>query len=146
MITCPDCKIGLHDSVRRCPVCGRGLRMPPWAPAILAVGLVVALALGLYGSGKIKNKLVWGQTTAADAYAAARGYVEKESSVRGAATFGNLSESVVERWDAKRWRVSGFVDSKDKSGAKWRTRYYCVVRYNGNDHWAVEDLQLERVR
>jgi hypothetical protein len=52
----------------------------------------------------------------------------------------------MERWDDRQWRVSGYADLRDSSGGPVRIRYLCVVRYEGRDRWAVDDLLLETGR
>lgn len=145
MLTCPECEIGLADGTHRCPVCGRLLALP--RKAILAVGVVLMalLVLALWRSGSVKNTLAWGETRPADVYQAAVAFVGKEPAVRGAVNFSKLEETVIERWDVGRWRVSGYVDTQLKPGVKIHTLYYCVLQYNGADRWAIEDMQFERV-
>ena len=145
MLTCPECQIGMPDGTRRCPMCGRLLALPRTAMLVAAVVLMSLLVLALWGSGKVKNRLAWGETRPADAYQAAVAFVGKDPAMRGAVKFSNLEETVIERWDVGRWRVSGYVDTQPKPGVKIHTLYYCVLRYNGPDHWAIEDMQFERV-
>jgi hypothetical protein len=109
------------------------------------VVLMALLALALWRSGPVKNTLAWGETRPADVYQAAVAFVGKEPAVRGAVNFSKLEETVIERWDVGRWRVSGYVDTQPKPGAKIHTLYYCVLQYNGADRWAIEDMQFERV-
>lgn len=146
MITCPECEIGLPDGTRRCPMCDRLLSVR-WLVLRTAGAVLLAavLGLGLWGSGKIKNKLAWRQTTPADVYRAARAFVEKNPAVRGAVNFSKLEESQVERWDLKRWRVAGYVETQPKPGVKIRTLYFCVLRDNGGGNWTIEDLHFERL-
>jgi hypothetical protein len=127
-------------------LCAAGLLALP-RKAILAVGVVLMalLVLALWRSGPVKNTLAWGETRPADAYRAAVAFVGKEPAVRGALNFSQLEETVIERWDVGRWRVSGYVDTQPKPGVKIHTLYYCVLQYNGADRWAIEDMQFERV-
>jgi hypothetical protein len=142
LVSCPECDIGLPDETRRCPECGRRLRFPVWVMATLEVTLLAALAVGLYGSGAIKNRLVLDRVTPTDAYGAVREYLREQLRLRRAIDFSRFHQSVVERWDARRWQVSGYVDTQEESGARIRTHYLCVVRYDGQDHWALEDVHL----
>jgi hypothetical protein len=126
-------------------MCGRLLALPRKAILVAGVVLMALLVLALWGSGSVKNKLAWGETRPTDAYKAAVAFVGKEPAVSGAVKFSQLEETVIERWDVGRWRVSGYVDTQPKPGVKIHTLYYCVLRYNGADRWAIEDMQFERV-
>jgi hypothetical protein len=110
------------------------------------VVLVVLLGLALWGSGKVKNRLAWGQTRPADAYKAAMTFVGKNPAMRGVVSFSKLEDTIVERWDVGRWRVAGFADLQPQPGVKTHILYYCVLRYNGSENWAIEDMQFERVQ
>ena len=145
MVTCPECEIALQDGTHRCPRCGRRLALP--RKAILATGVVLMglLVLALWGSGRAKNNLAWAETRPADAYKAAVAFVGKEPAVSGAVKFSQLEETVIERWDVGRWRVSGYVDTQPKPGVTVHTLYYCVLQYKGTGRWAIEDMQFERV-
>ena len=112
---------------------------------IAGVVLAVLLILALWGSGKVKNRLAWGETRPADAYKAAMAYVEKNPAMRGAVKFSKLEETLVERWDVGHWRVAGFADLQPAPGVKTHILYYCVMQYNGSDHWAIQDMQFEKV-
>jgi hypothetical protein len=126
-------------------MCHRLLALP--RKAILAAGVVLMalLVLALWLSGPVKNNLAWAETRPADAYKAAVAFVGKEPAVSGAVKFSQLDETVIERWDVGRWRVSGYVDAQPKPGITVHTLYYCVLQYKGADRWAVEDMQFERV-
>jgi hypothetical protein len=121
------------------------MALPRMAMLVTAVALAAMLGLALWKSGKVKSKLAWGEIRPADAYRAAMTFVEKDPALRGAVKFSKLEETVIERWDIRRWRVAGYADTQPKPGVKIHTLYYCVLRYNGADRWAIEDLQFERV-
>ena len=145
MIICPECKFGLPDGTRRCPMCGRLLALPRTAMLVVGVVLAALLGLALWGSGAGKSRLAWGQTQPVDAYKAAMAFVGKNPAMRGAVKFSKLEETVVERWDVGLWRVAGFADTEARPGVKIRVLYYCVLQYTGADHWAIHDMQVERV-
>ena len=114
----------------------------------MLVGAVVLMALlvaALLESGKLKSRLAWGEIRPADAYKAAMAFVGKDPAMRGAVKFSKLEDTIVERWDVGRWRVAGFADTQPRPGVKTHVLYYCVLRYNGSDHWAIEDMQFETV-
>jgi predicted amidophosphoribosyltransferase len=43
LFICPECKFGLPDGTRRCPMCGRLLTLPKAAMLVAGVGLVALL-------------------------------------------------------------------------------------------------------
>ena len=108
--------------------------------------LIALLGLALWGSGIAKSRLEWGETRPADAYKAAMEFVAKNPTMRGAVKFSKLEETVVERWDASRWRVAGFADTQPQPGVNTRVHYYCVLEFDGGDRWAIQDMEFERVQ
>jgi hypothetical protein len=126
-------------------MCGRLLILPRTAIVVAGMLLLALLGLALWGSGKAKSRLAWGETRPADAYKAAVAFVAKNPIMRGAVKFSKLEESVVERWDVGLWRVSGFADMPPRPGVKTRVLYYCVLQYIGVGHWAIQDMQFEKV-
>jgi hypothetical protein len=113
---------------------------------VLVLLPIAGLLGGITASGTLKNRLNWQTTTATDAYRAAREYVSAQPEIRGALRFSDIKESRIERWDERRWRVSGYADLRDSSGGPVRIRYLCVVRYESPGRWAVDDLLLETGR
>jgi hypothetical protein len=126
-------------------MCGRLLVLPRTAMLVAGVVLLALLGLFLWGSGVAKTRLAWGETMPVDAYKAAVAFVAKDPAMRGAVKFSKLEETVVERWDVGRWRVAGFADTQPKPGVKTRVFFHCVLQYTGTDHWAIEDMQFEKV-
>jgi hypothetical protein len=106
---------------------------------LLVVGLV-AIA-----SRRIESKVLWRNTTSQDAFSAALQFVRSSPGMRGASNFSQQQNSVVERWGPTRWRVAGYVDIQPAPGAKVRTLYSCVLHYDGQARWAVEDFHFERI-
>ena len=145
MLTCPECEIALQDGTHRCPMCGRLLVLPRKAILTVGVVLMALLVLALWLSGPVKNNLAWRETRPVDAYKAAMECVGKQPGVAGAMKFSRLEETLIERWDVGRYRVSGYVDTQEKSGVKRHALYYCVLQYTGSDRWTIEDVHLERV-
>jgi len=112
---------------------------------VAGVVLLVLLGLALWGSGVVKSRLAWGETRPAEAYNAAMGFVAKNPAVLGAVKYSTLEETLIERLDLGRWRVAGFADMAPQPDVKTHVLYTCVLRYTGSGHWAVEDMQFERV-
>ena len=145
MLTCPKCEIGLREGTRRCPKCGRLLALPGRIMLVAGVVLLVLLGLALWRSGVVKSRLAWGETRPADAYKAAIAVVAQNPAVLGAVKYSTLEETLIERLDLGRWRVAGFADMAPQPDVKTHVLYTCVLRYTGSGHWAVEDMQFERV-
>ena len=145
MLTCPKCEIGLREDTRRCPKCGRLLALPRRVMLVAGVVLLVLLGLALWRSGVVKSRLAWGETRPADAYKAAIAGVAQNPAVLGAVKYSTLEETLIERLDLGRWRVAGFADMAPQPDVKTHVLYTCVLRYTGSGHWAVEDMQFERV-
>ena len=150
MIQCPDCSVRLTSGTVRCPVCKRILSKTTVARRV-GVALLVAATLILVGvialsSHRIETRLLWGTTTPADAYKAAQLYLRDVPDLRGASNFSNLRDSVVERWGPTRWRVSGSVDTEAAPGTPVHTFYACVMHYDGQSKWVVEDLTFQRLK
>ena len=143
MIVCHACEIALPDGTRRCPMCHRNLSLP--VRLLVGAGvlsLVMALLGFLWISGRLKNKVDRWDVSSQDILQATQSLVAKNASVRNPIHFSAVDQTTVERWDARRWRVSGYVDTRPQPGVKQRTLYFAVVRHNGKS-WDLEDLQLQ---
>jgi len=150
LVNCPECNIGLPDGVKRCPMCQRLLLVSPWAQrlgigALILMPLLAVLAVALV-SHRLESKILWRQTSDSAAYQAALAYMKTTPDLRGAINFSRQKESMVERWGPMRFRVAGFVDLQPEPGARSHNSYSCVLHYNGEDAWEVEDLRIERVQ
>jgi len=113
--------------------------------ALLILAPLVAIAWAAIAGRGIESRVLWGNTTPADAYKAALEYVRSAPAMRGATNFSKQKDSVVERWGPTRWRVAGYVDTQPTPGAKVHTFYSCVLHYSGQARWEVEDLHFERI-
>ena len=124
-------------------MCQRNLRLP--VPYLVGAGDLL-LCLLLFGflrfSGRIKNRVERNEVTASEVFEAAQALVAKSPSVQNPIAFSNFGQSTVESWDNRRWRVSGYVDTRTQPAVKVRTLYFAVVQYNGKG-WDLEDLQLQ---
>jgi hypothetical protein len=123
-------------------MCQRNLRLP----ATLLVGggvvlLCALMALLLWGSGRIKNRVERWQVTNDDARNAAQTLIATNPAVRNPVGFSGSNQTTVEHWD-RRWRVSGYIDTRPQPGVTVRTLYFAVLLHNGST-WNLEDLQLQ---
>ena len=123
-------------------MCQRNLRLPT---SLIAGGGVVLLCalmgLLLWGSGRIKNRVERWQVTNEDARNAAQTLIAANPAVRNPVSFSGSGQTTVEHWD-RRWRVSGYVDTRPQPGVTVRTLYFAVLLHNGSA-WNLEDLQLQ---
>ena len=149
MINCPECSIGLPDETARCPMCQRILAVAPWARKMGVIGLITLPFLVVLGvaliSQDLESQLFRRQISPTDAYQATVAFLKSAPDLRGAARFSDGKESSVERWGPTRFRVSGYVDLPSRPGSSSHNSYSCVLHYNGQDHWEVEELHIERV-
>jgi hypothetical protein len=95
----------------------------------------------LWGSGRIKNRVEWWQVSSEDARNAAQTLIASNPAVHNPVAFSGTEQTTVEHWD-RRWRVSGYVDTRPQPGVKVRTLYFAVLLHNGSI-WNLEDLQLQ---
>ena len=142
VIFCRVCEIALPDQTVRCPMCQRHLRVP----VTLITGCVVlfcALLGGLlWGSGRLKNRVERWEVASEDVLKAAQSLVVSNPALRNPVSFSGIDQTVVEHWDGRRWRVSGYVDTRPQPGVKVRTLYFAVLLRTGKA-WQMEDLQLQ---
>ena len=144
MIFCRTCEIALPDSTARCPMCQRHLRMPVHLFVAGAVLVCVLLAGLLWGSGRLKYKVKSWEVSSEDVLKTAQALVATNPAVHNPVAFSGADQSTVEHWDERRWRVSGYVDTRPEPGVNVRTIYFAVLLNDGGT-WNVEDLQLQRM-
>ena len=123
-------------------MCQRNLRMPVRLAVGAAILFCILLGGLLWGSGRIKNKVVIWETSRADVLKVAQTLVAASPAVQNPVGFSGLDQTTVERWDGRRWRVSGYVDTRPQPGVKVRTLYFAVLLSDGKS-WGLEDLQLQ---
>lgn len=142
VIFCRVCEIALPDKTVRCPMCQRHLRAPV---ALVSVGLVLVCVLLsglLWGSGRLKNKVEGWEVSREDVLKTVQSLVATNPAVHNPVAFSGSDQTLVEHWDGRRWRVSGYVDTRPQPGVKVRTLYFAVLLENGKT-WELEDLQLQ---
>jgi hypothetical protein len=106
------------------------------------LGFVVLLFGFIWYSARIKNRVDRRTASPQEVLKATQDLVVKNSSVTNPVAFSNLDQSKLEAWTNRRWRVSGYVDTRPAPGVKVRTLYFAVVQQNDDD-WKLEDLQLQ---
>jgi len=142
VIFCRTCEIALPNGTTHCPMCQRNLRVPVTLIAGGGLFLLGVLGILLWGSGRIKNQVERWRISADDVRETAQTLVAANPAVRNPEGFSGRDQTAVEHWDGRRWRVSGYVDTRPHPGVKVRILYFAVLRYNGKG-WDLEDLQLQ---
>ena len=144
MIFCRHCEIALTNDTLKCPMCGRNVRYR--LRLTLIVGgvllLCVLLGAGLKYAGRFKARLQGDAISDEEVLKEAKRLVSANPAVHNPVGFSGIDQTTVEHWDGRRWRVSGYVDTRPEPGVKVRTLYFAVLLNNGTN-WNLEDLQLQ---
>jgi len=123
-------------------MCQRSLRFPKMLIGVGALMIFAVVGLFLWVSPRIKNRVDRTQFSSEQVLQATQSLVKNNPAVHNPVGFSTMEQATVERWDGRRWRVSGYIDSRPQPGVKVRTLYFAVVLNNGKD-WNLEDLQLQ---
>jgi hypothetical protein len=123
-------------------MCQRHLRVPVNLAAGVVVLVCVLLGGLLWGSGRLKNKVDSWEVSSVDVLKAVQSLVATNPAVQNPVSFSGIDQTTVEHWDGRRWRVSGYVDTRPQPGVKVRTLYFAVLLKDGGT-WNLEDLQLQ---
>jgi hypothetical protein len=142
VIFCRSCDIALPNGTRYCPRCQRNLHLPVFWMASAATLFLVLLGILLVGSGRLKTRLERRQFSKEYILKTAQSLVAANPAVRNPSGFSGVDQSTVEDWVGRRWRVSGWVDTRPQPGVHVRTLYFVVLVRNGNT-LNLEDLQLQ---
>ena len=106
-------------------------------------GLALCVLLGglLLYSWRIKERVQRTETSNEEVLKAAQRLVSDNPAVKNPVGFSSAEQTTIEHWDGRRWRVSGYIDTKP-GPVKVRTLYFAVLLNNGTS-WNLEDLQLQ---
>jgi len=99
-------------------MCQRHLRWPVRLIAVVVVLVCVLLGGLLWGSGRIKNKVSRWEVSSEDVMKVAQTLVATNPAVRNPVSFSGIDQTTVEHWDGRRWRVSGYIDTRPQPGVK----------------------------
>jgi len=106
------------------------------------LGFLLMLFAFIWYSGRIKNRVDRQEISMQDVLTATQELVAKNPVVHNPVSFSSPDQTTVEHWTGRRWRVSGYVDTKPLPDVKVRTLYFAVIQQNGAN-WNLEDLQLQ---
>ena len=144
-IPCQRCRAPLLGHESKCPACRKRLLPPDWILPLAGFLVTALVGLGILASRDLKQMADAGTGTAEEVYAAAQTFVEQHDSVHGAATFDRLSQTEVERWRGRRWRVAGNATTRDTSGTPVRLLYSCVM-VQDRGGWSLQEIRIETIR
>jgi hypothetical protein len=149
---CPKCKEWINKQATVCPRCQS--KQPASAGAtVIAVIIVGGLCLWGYRScssvvdSPEAREAAAKRSTYGDkvgAFTMAATFVEKRLKAPGTADYGwqAPSECVTDLGEG-RYLVKGWVDAQNSFGAKLRTHFTCTVKYEANDKWRCESLDMD---
>lgn len=82
--------------------------------------------------------------TAAGAYYISQEFVKKQLKAPSTAEFPSSSDQDVSIAEVSKgtYKVRAYVDAQNTFGAKIRNRYVCVVKYEGNQKWILETIDV----
>jgi hypothetical protein len=124
-------------------MCQRFVGLP--VRLLMAAGVLsfVVLLFGfIWYSARIKNRVDRRAASPQEIVKAAQELVVKNGSVNNPVSFSSLDQTTLEQWTNRRWRVSGYVDTRPQPGIRVRTLYFAVLQQN-QESWKLEDLQLQ---
>lgn len=113
----------------------------PWAGIIVAFIVLVFLLRGCGVGGSSSSSSMPGRV---EAYGMAKDYVRLRLKSPSTATFPNSADpdvTIVNVGPAD-WEVRGYVDAENSFGAKLRTRYSCMLHYQGDREWTCSECTL----
>jgi hypothetical protein len=124
-------------------MCHRNVALP--VRLLIGAGVLglVALLMGfVWSSARLKNKVDRILASRQEVLTATQQLVAESPALQNPISFSALDQTAIEHWDNRRWRVSGYVDTRGGPGVKVRTLYFAVVQQVGSG-WNLEDLQLQ---
>jgi len=108
---------------------------------VAAIVLVLlALVMCVPDSPEEKDRKSCNDSTMA--YIMTQGFVEKRLRAPSTAKFPSHYEIKTVLLGNCRHDVTAYVDAQNGFGAMIRTPYHAVIKYNGNDMWQIESLQM----
>jgi len=107
-----------------------------------ACGFLLLLFALIWYSGRIKNRVDRQAISMDEVLTATQELVAKNPTVHNPVSFSAMDQTKFEHWTGRRWRVSGYVDTRPQPDVKVRTLYFAVIQQNGTN-WNLEDLQLQ---
>jgi len=109
---------------------------------ILAVFFIMAIA-GVGAGTDDGTKQDTNRAYPSEAAIAAEEFVKDILKAPGTAEFNSYDPDKVTEIEKNRFKVTGWVDAENSFGAKIRSRYLAVVRYEPTDgKWCLEEISI----
>ena len=151
LINCPECKKEISDKAKSCPNCGYeltpkrvsekeilkkkgGSGCGTWV-IIAGVIIFILYLIGSSGDDNSSSSSSSGSTNKFLAYNYAEDFVKKKLKSPGTAEFPGTFEKAdhITELGANKYKIVSWVDSQNGFGATLRTRFSCVIEFNGNE-------------
>lgn len=78
-----------------------------------------------------------------EAYVMSQQFVENQLKAPSTAKFPGFQDGFVKEMGDNKYKISAYVDAENSFGAKIRVKYFCVLKYVGDDNWQLEDVELK---
>ena len=160
LINCPECEKEISDKAKSCPNCGYELNpqaSQPKQPSkkkssgsgygtwIVVIGVIIFI-LYLIGSSSDDNSSSSSSTGSTNkflAYNYAEVFVKKKLKSPGTAEFPGTFEKAdhITELGYKKYKIVSWVDSQNSFGATIRTKFSCIIKFDGNQV-SCEELQF----
>ena len=76
------------------------------------------------------------------AWVMAKEFVKPKLKAPSTAKFPQYNPKKIHHIGEGRYKIASYVDSQNSFGATLRTSFSCVIRYEGNDKWVLEWLDI----
>ena len=105
--------------------------------------IFIVLAIALFISTCVGGGTPAPEHDAISAYVMAQDFVEAELKAPKTADFPYSGDADIQYSGDGRYTINSYVDSENSFGATIRTYFTAVVKYQGNQKWTLENLNLK---
>jgi ribosomal protein L37E len=152
LIKCPECKKEISDKAKSCPSCGYEPNPQPKSPKqptkkkstgsgcgtfIVVIGVLIFILylIGASSEDDSSSSSSSGSTNKFLSYTYAEDFVKKKLKSPGSAEFPGTFEKAdhITELGYNKYKIISWVDSQNGFGASLRTRFSCVIEFNGEE-------------